>query len=78
MSPLWVILLLAMVFGSALLLVLAARRAHDEITPTIEAFDRFRAAISPTVASLAVETEATRLQIARANGRLEQRSRAHS
>ena len=73
MSPVWVLVVLAVVGGSAMLL-LATRRAHDEITPTIEAFDRFRAAISPTVASLAVETEATRRQIAGANAHLEHRS----
>jgi hypothetical protein len=73
MSPLWVIVVFA-VFGSAAVLLLAVRRTHDEITPTIEAFDRFRAAISPSVATLRVETDATRRQIAVANAQLEDRS----
>lgn len=73
MSPLWVFVVFAVV-GSASLLLLSVRRAHDEITPTIEAFDRFRAAISPQVATLQVETEATRRRIALAAADLEHRT----
>jgi len=73
MSPLWVFVVFAVV-ASASLLLLSVRRAHDEITPTIEAFDRFRAAISPQVASLRAETDATRRQIARADADLDLRS----
>ena len=73
MSPLWVIVVFVVVGGSALLL-LAVRRAHDEITPTIEAFEGFRAAISPAVGTLRVETDATRRKIAVANTELEHRS----
>jgi hypothetical protein len=72
-SPLWVIVVFLVVAGATLLL-LTAHRAHDEITPTIEAFDRFKAAIGPRVAALRAETDATRLQIARADAALEQRS----
>ncbi len=72
MSPVWVLVVLA-VLGSAAMLLLAARRTHDEITPTIEAFDRFRAAISPIAATLAVETEVTRRRISLANAELERR-----
>ena len=56
------------------MLLLAVRRAHREITPTIEAFDRFRAAIGPAVGSLRVETDATRRKIALANTELDHRS----
>jgi hypothetical protein len=73
MSPLWVFVVFAVVAGAGLLL-LSVRRAHDEITPTIEAFDRFRAAMSPQVAALRVETEATRRRIALADAELDQRS----
>ena len=73
MSPLWVIVVFAVV-GSAALLLLAVRRAHDEITPTIEAFDRFRVAISPNVAALRVETEATRRRITLADAKVDQRA----
>ncbi len=73
MSPLWVFVVFAVV-ASAGLLLFSVRRAHDEITPTIEAFDRFRAAISPQVTALRVETDATRMQIARANAELDHRA----
>jgi len=73
MSALWVILVFAVVGGAAVLL-LAVRRTHDEITPTIEAFDRFRAAISPAVDTLRVETEVTRRRIALADAELEHRA----
>ena len=73
MTPVWAFVVFTVVL-SAVVLVLAARRAHDEMSPTIEAFDRFRAAISPTVATLADETEATRRRIALANAELERRS----
>jgi hypothetical protein len=73
MSPIWVVVVFAVV-ASAAMLLLAARRTHDEMTPTIEAFDRFRAAISPTVATLAVETEATRRRITLATAELDRRS----
>ena len=73
MSPLWVVVILA-VAASAVLLLRAARRAHDEITPTIEAFDRFRAAMGPSVAALRVETEATRRRIALADAELDRRT----
>jgi hypothetical protein len=73
MSPLWVIVVFVVV-GSSAVLLLAVRRAHDEITPTIEAFDRFRAAISPSVATLRVETEVTRRRITLADAQLDQRS----
>jgi hypothetical protein len=73
MSPFWVFVVFAVV-ASAALLLLSVRRAHDEITPTIEAFDRFRSAISPQVATLRVETEATRRQIALANAELDTRT----
>ncbi|MGZ8752667.1 MAG: hypothetical protein ACXW1S_06765 [Acidimicrobiia bacterium] len=73
MSPLWVFVVFAVV-SSAALLLLSVRRAHDEITPTIEAFDRFRAAISPEVATLKVETVATRRRIASANAELDHRA----
>jgi hypothetical protein len=73
MSALWVVVVF-FVIGSAAVLLLAVRRAHDEITPTIEAFDRFRSAISPSVAGLRVETDATRRVIALADMELEHRS----
>jgi hypothetical protein len=73
MSPLWVIVVFAVV-GSSALLLLAVRRTHDEITPTIEAFDRFRAAISPSVTTLRAETDATRRKIAVASTQLGHRS----
>ncbi len=73
MSPLWVIVVLAVV-ASAAVLLLTARRAHDEITPTIEAFDRFRAAMGPMVASLRVETDTTRRRVAEADAQLDRRA----
>ena len=72
MTPVWAFVVFTVVLSAAVL-VLAARRAHDEMSPTIEAFDRFRAAISPTAATLAGETEATRRRIALANDELERR-----
>jgi hypothetical protein len=72
-SALWIFVVFAVGAGTVLLL-LAARRAHDEITPTIEAFDRFRAAISPQVTALRVETEATRRKIALAELDLDHRT----
>ena len=73
MTPVWVFVVFTVVLSAAVLL-LAAHRAHDEMSPSIEAFERFQAAIGPMVATLAVETEATRRRIALANAELERRS----
>jgi hypothetical protein len=64
-SPLWVFVVSTVVAGAALL-VLAARRAHAEIRPTLDAFEGWHDALGPHVAALTAETERTRRRTARA------------
>lgn len=62
MSPLWMLLVLLVVGGAALLMV-ATRRVHDDVGPAIDSFHEFRDAIGPRVAALRAETGATRARI---------------
>lgn len=66
MSPLWMFMAPLIVAAGALVLM-AARRVHDEIGPTIASFHEFRDAIRPRVVALRVETDTTRARISRAD-----------
>jgi hypothetical protein len=64
MSPLWVLVVGLITLG-AILLALAFRRTHDEISPAIQAFAEFRAALTPAVARLKRETRDARATVGR-------------
>lgn len=44
--------------------VFALRRVHDELGPTIRAFEHFRSALEPAVAGLRSDANATRRRLA--------------
>lgn len=64
MSPIWV-LVVAMIALGAILLALALRRTHDEMSPAIQAFAEFRAALTPAVARLKRDTRDARERVGR-------------
>lgn len=64
MSPLWV-LVVALIALGAIVLALAFRRTHDEMSPAIQAFAEFRAALTPAVARLKRDTRDARESVAR-------------
>lgn len=59
MSPLWVVGLVVIVLGGCGVALLA-RRARDEVAPTVRAFDEFRAAIALATTTLRGEVERLR------------------
>jgi hypothetical protein len=64
MSPLWVLVVGLIALG-AILLAVALRRTHDEMSPAIQAFADFRAALTPAVARLKRETRDARERVGR-------------
>jgi len=64
------VLALWVAVGAAILLVagalwVTARRAHDDVTPTVTAFAEFRAALGPAVAEVERERGALAATLAR-------------